>query len=270
MGLVHRIESAQNDTVKHLLKLMSSNARMKQAGVALAEGLHLVQGLLKYQTEYSVDSVFFPDSLEGNAEWVELEALLMRHGSFKRFVMPISLYKKMSKLNTPTGPLVVFQLPKVPLHPLNLQQDVVVLDDIQDPGNVGTLLRNCAAAGVRQVVATQGCAWVWSDKALRAGMCAQFGLLFFTESELLEALAQHTETPVRVTSLVLQSTPVFQTNLRAAGVWVFGSEGQGVGVSWLERANQHVRIPQTDWVDSLNVASSSAVCLFEQLRQRSH
>ena len=270
---IRRIDSTGNDTLKRLAKLMGSVANMKQAGIAVAEGLHLVQGLIG-QKRFVLDSVFVPDELANQPEWLGLEALLRKqsreiadHPEVIHYSLPMVLYKKISKLNTPTGPMVIFTLPE-PRFSINLDHDVVLLDDVQDPGNVGTLLRNCAAAGVQQIVCTQGTAWVWGDKVLRAGMCAQFGLEFFTEAELLKALEKRPAAVIRVTSLERKSTDLFNTDLRQAGVWVFGSEGQGVGATWLGKATQHLTIPQSNLVDSLNVASSSAVCLFEQFRQR--
>ena len=150
--------------------------------------------------------------------------------------------------------------------------DVVFLDGIQDPGNVGTLLRNCAAAGVHQVALSEHSAWVWSDKVLRAGMGAQFSLQLYSEHDLLVALGNQTKTslkaPIRVTSLHRKSIDLFDADLKACGIWVFGSEGQGASQAWLDRASQHIRIPQSQYIESLNVASSSAVSLFEQFRQR--
>lgn len=269
-----RIDSASNETFKGLVKLLGSNAKMREAGLAVAEGLHLLQSLVKDPVRYEIDSVFVPDGLLNNAEWHALEAKwasgLTNHYETPKplkLVLPMGLYKKLSKLDAPTGPLVVFKLPKV-VGKLDLSRDVVLLDDVQDPGNVGTLLRNCAAAGIAQVVCSSACAWVWGEKALRAGMGAQFALSFFSEPELLQQLSEHPSTLVRVTSLAKQSTDLFQTDVRSSGVWVFGSEGQGVRPDWLARASQHLRIAQTNWVDSLNVASSSAICLFEQVRQR--
>jgi len=152
---------------------------------------------------------------------------------------------------------------------IDLNQDVVLLDGIQDPGNVGTLLRNCAAAGIQQVALSDHSAWVWSDKVLRAGMGAQFGLQLYAEEDLLKALSSaKSKIPVRVTSLHPKSVDLFNANLKTVGVWVFGSEGQGVSQAWLDRASEHIRIPQSKTIESLNVGSSSAVCLFEQFRQR--
>ena len=262
------IESSQNSTLKHAVRLVGSNAALRQAGLAVAEGLHLAECLMR-EVAIEVDSIWAPKGLLNKPEWLALAATspLFDDPDTHFYLLSDSLFNKLSTLKAPTGPIVFFR-PRTPTIELSLQHDVVYLDGIQDPGNVGTLLRNCAAAGIEQVACSASTAWVWSDKVLRAGMGAQFNLQFFDERALLTALSSAPNTPVRVTSLQPRSVNLFDAPLGPAGVWVFGSEGQGVGEQWLSRATQHVRIPQSDWVESLNVGSSSAVCLFEQIRQR--
>ncbi len=262
------IESAQNSTLKHAVRLIGNNTALRQAGLAVAEGLHLADSLLR-DASFEIDSIWVPKGLLNNPEWLGLAAIspVFDDPDTHFYLLNDQLFNKLSPLKTPTGPIVFFR-PGKPNIELSLQHDVVYLDGVQDPGNVGTLLRNCAAAGIEQVASSASTAWVWSDKVLRAGMGAQFNLQFFSEDELLTVLARTPSATVRATSLLPQSVDLFDCRLDKPGVWVFGSEGQGVSGDWLARATQHVRIPQSNWVESLNVGSSSAVCLFEQIRQR--
>lgn len=261
------IESAQNERLKAAIKLLSSNHALRQSGLAAAEGLHLAEILL-HLPGVRVDSVWIPQSLLNKPEWLTMSALsdVLEQGEVRCMVLADALYAKLSKLKTPTGPLVFF-VPVNSNSPVDLKRDVVLLDGIQDPGNVGTLLRNCAAAGLNQVALSDHSAWVWSDKVLRAGMGAQFSLQLYSESDLLVAMGR-TKPSVRVTNLHPKSIDLFDIDLKPAGIWVFGSEGQGVSQPWLDRATHHIRIPQSEHIESLNVGSSSAVCLFEQFRQR--
>lgn len=266
--MVHaRIESMHNERFKQALRLSESNSALKKAGLALAEGLHLVP-LAMANPSVQVDSVWLPESLIQNPEWLGVLELQKGVHGCPMFELPDRLYKKLSRLDTPTGPLVFFSPPAIQAS-LNLNCDVVVLDGIQDPGNVGTLLRNCVASGLVQIVCNVHSAWVWADKTLRAGMGAQFALNFFAEQTLLDALSTAGRSvPVRATTLGLTSQSLFDCDLRAPGIWVFGSEGQGVSTAWLERATQCIKIPQTGPIESLNVAVSSGICLYEQWRQR--
>lgn len=263
------IESAQNERLKTAIKLLASNHALRQSGLAAAEGLHLAEVLL-HLPGVQIESVWIPQSLLNKPEWLTMSALsdVLESGNVRCMVLSDVLYAKLSKLKTPTGPMIFFESRNASAA-VDLRQDIVLLDGIQDPGNVGTMLRNCAAAGVQQVALSDHSAWVWSDKVLRAGMGAQFSLQLYSEQELLLALAESTvKIPIRVTSLHPKSIDLFDTDLKTRGLWVFGSEGQGVSQAWLDRATQHIRIPQSEHIESLNVGSSSAVCLFEQFRQR--
>lgn len=261
------IESAQNDRLKTAIRLLSSNHGLRQSGLTAAEGLHLAETLL-HLPGVNIDSVWIPKSLLNKPEWLTMSALsdVLEQGEARCFVLADALYAKLSKLKTPTGPMIFFE-PVDSNSQIDLNIDVALLDGIQDPGNVGTLLRNCAAAGIHQVALSDHSAWVWSDKVLRAGMGAQFSLQLYSENDLLTAMGK-IKPPVRVTNLHPKSIDLFDADLKPAGIWVFGSEGQGVSQPWLDRATQHIRIPQSKHIESLNVGSSSAVCLFEQFRQR--
>lgn len=263
------IESAHNDSLKAAKRKVSSTGTLRRNKQAAAEGLHLASWLA-HQSELTIEEVWVPQSLLSHSEWPAIQAGLAKLDQTTVFHVPDALYKRLSDLQTPTGPLILFNVPQARAT-INLAEDVVVLDGIQDPGNVGNILRNCAAAGIRQVVLSDDSAWAWSEKVLRAGMGAHSKLdLFDDEStvELQKRLRSSPSTPVRATLLNDQSQGLFEVDLKEPGVWVFGSEGQGVREEWQALANPSIKIPQSDWVESLNVATSSAICLFEQVRQR--
>jgi len=134
----------------------------------------------------------------------------------------------------------------------------VVLDRVQDAGNVGSILRSAAAFGFSQVVALKGTAALWSQKVLRAGMGAHFGLQLVesASSEDLDALGL----PLIVTSSH-QGELIHNAALPWPCAWAMGHEGQGVGEALMQRAAQHVRIGQPGGEESLNVAAAAAICL---------
>lgn len=141
----------------------------------------------------------------------------------------------------------------------------VVLDRLQDAGNVGAILRSAAAFGFRQVLALRGTAALWSPKVLRAGMGAHFGLRL--AESLAEADLAALELPLLATSshatLALDAAP-----LPWPCAWVLGHEGQGVAPALLARCAATLRIPQPGGEESLNVGAAAAVCLYESSRQR--
>jgi TrmH family RNA methyltransferase len=147
-----------------------------------------------------------------------------------------------------------------------LQNTALVLDSVQDPGNLGTILRTAAAAGVQQIFCGPGTAAAWSPKVLRAGMGAHF-VLEITEDVDLAQLIQQASVPVYATQPDAEKT-IYTADLRAPSAWLFGHEGQGVSEKLLALATERLAIPQSSQVESLNVAASVAICLFEQRRQQ--
>ena len=140
----------------------------------------------------------------------------------------------------------------------------LVLDRVQDAGNVGAMLRSASALGVRQVLALKGTAALWSGKVLRAGMGAHFGL------HLVEQLAPAALSALKVPMVATSShteMALHQAPLPTPCAWVMGHEGQGVSAELMASCALTVRIPQPGGEESLNVASAAAICLYESLRR---
>ena len=144
-------------------------------------------------------------------------------------------------------------------------EPTVVLDRLQDAGNVGTILRSAAAFGFTQVVALTGTAALWSPKVVRAGMGAHFALNLVEQAELA-TLAALTAPLLATSSHATQS--IDELTLPWPCTWVFGHEGQGVSDALMTRCSQQLAIPQPGGEESLNVAAAAAVCLYESARQR--
>ncbi|HZV67766.1 MAG TPA: RNA methyltransferase, partial [Telluria sp.] len=134
-----------------------------------------------------------------------------------------------------------------------------------DPGNVGSILRSAAAAGLKQVYCSAGTAFCWSPKVLRAAMGAHFVLDIY-ENVDLAPLVRAARIPVLATS-GYATDRLYDVDLRRPVAWLLGHEGQGVADDLLSLASHQVVIPHLGQVESLNVAACAAVCFFEQLRQ---
>jgi RNA methyltransferase, TrmH family len=146
-------------------------------------------------------------------------------------------------------------------------ESVLLLDGLQDPGNLGSILRSAAAAGIVRVYCGPGTVFAWSPKVLRAGMGAHF-LLSIIEDADLAAVIRAARAPVLATSSHATQS-LYEQDLRKPVVWLFGNEGQGVSPALLSLASETIAIPQAQGIESLNVAASAAICFFEQVRQRS-
>jgi TrmH family RNA methyltransferase len=176
-----------------------------------------------------------------------------------------ALFAELAAVDTPSGIMAIVAQPR-PAHGLNQEIDAVLLDGVQDPGNVGSILRSAAAAGFRQILLSADCAQVWSPKTLRAAMGAHFLLDIHESCDLPAFLGGYRGQGV-VTALGATAS-LYSARLQAPLAWVFGSEGQGVRPETVAATRLQVHIPMLGATESLNVAAAAAICLFETVRQR--
>jgi TrmH family RNA methyltransferase len=184
-------------------------------------------------------------------------------------LLPDALFTPLGQVEHGVGILFAVKVPDgaVSGHSSpSLQSAALLLDSVQDPGNLGTILRTAAAAGIQQIYCGPGTAAVWSPKVLRAGMGAHFVLEIYEDVDLVQLIRQ-ASVPVYATEPDSPKT-IYTADLRAPSAWLFGHEGQGVSEQLLALATERLSIPQSAQVESLNVAASVAICLFEQCRQR--
>lgn len=178
-------------------------------------------------------------------------------------VVPAALFKALSGLESPAQIGAELMLPAAPSIDANAAS--VVLDRLQDAGNVGAILRSAAAFGVRQVLALKGTAALWSPKVVRAGQGAHFGL------KLIEGLAADDLAALAVPLIATSSHTehvLSRVVLPSPCAWVMGHEGQGVSPALMARCALTVGIPQPGGEESLNVAAAAAICLYESERQK--
>ena len=255
--MLKHISSAENPHYKHLKKIASSSRERRKSGQTLLDGVHLLNAL--------ADAGGTPDLIAlkaGKAIDMEIEACLRRFPDTPRVIFSEVLFDSLSPVEHPTGVLGLVTTPAPPKH---RQQFCVLLEAIQDPGNLGTMLRTAAAAGVDAVYLSKGCAEVWSPKALRAGMGAQFALALYEHADLA-VIASELKALV-ATSLAAKHS-IYDLDLSGPVAFVFGNEGAGLSDELLKAATHQVKIPMPGKVESLNVAAAAAVCLFECVRQR--
>ena len=180
----------------------------------------------------------------------------------RQVVVADALFEGLSTLESPARQGFMLRLPAA--QAIDPGAASVVLDRVQDAGNVGSILRSAAAFGVSQVLALKGTAALWSPKVLRAGMGAHFGL------RLIEGLQPDDlaglQVPLVGTSLATGAL-LHNAALPQPCAWVLGHEGQGVAPALLARCALTVRIPQPGGEESLNVAAAAAVCFYESLRR---
>lgn len=238
------IRSAANPHLKALRQLAQDNTAWRKQGRIWLEGDHLCRAALARGVQPLT------------AVYAESCPYAQRLPAPSTLVLDDALFASLSTLESPARMGFVIAVPDpgslAPLAP------TVVLDRVQDAGNVGAILRSAAAFGFGQVVALKGTAALWSPKVLRAGMGAHFGLALFdaAEPDLLDGL----QVPLLSTSSQ-GGEYLHRAQLPWPCAWVLGHEGQGVSPAIEARAALRVRIAQPGGEESLNVAAAAAICL---------
>lgn len=257
------ISSRENPLYKELKLLASSSQARRKAGRTLLDGVHLCHAYLQ-----QVGLPPFCVVSEGSVAHPDVAAIIQRceSGRAQCIVLPDALYHALSQVEHGIGLLFVADTPRAEM-PSSLIRSAVLLDNLQDPGNLGSILRSAAAAGIEDVFCSKTTALAWSPKVLRAGMGAHFLLNIFENVDLAQLL-RATRIPILATSSHAKQR-IYDVDLKRPVGWLFGHEGQGVSPDLLELATHQVSIPHVGEVESLNVAASAAICFFEQVRQRS-
>ena len=256
MTQVKAITSRDNPLLLRLRKLVADPAGYHRSGEVWLEGEHLCSAFLQ-RGGAALHAVVTQEA------WQVPAQRALASAAAQVSIVPAALMAGISTLGSaaPMGfvvacPVATDVRPNAPS---------IVLDRLQDAGNVGTILRSAAAFGLTQVLALKGTAALWSNKVLRAGMGAHFGL------HLVEGLDAGALDALRVSLLATSShaaRAIHEVSLPWPCAWVMGHEGQGVSAALMQRCGQTLRIPQPGGEESLNVAAAAAVCFYESARQR--
>ncbi|HEU0234444.1 MAG TPA: RNA methyltransferase [Gallionella sp.] len=254
------IQSRDNPFFKELAKLCGSARQRGKANQTLLDGTHLLAAYL--------DAGKLPQHILLNAAALhdaEITALLERAAAVPVTQLDDKLFAELSELKTPTGVLALIGLPQ-PAGTIADSRFALLLEDIQDPGNLGSMLRSAAAAGCDAVFLSTGCADAWSPKVLRAAMGGHFALNIH-ERQDLPGVAKAFPGTLLAASLQAKRS-LYDCDLRGNIAFLVGNEGAGLSAGLLDMATQIVAIPMTGKIESLNAAAATAICLFEAVRQR--
>jgi TrmH family RNA methyltransferase len=255
------ISSRDNPLYKELKQLASSSQARRKAGRTLLDGVHLCEAYLQ-QVGLPAHCVI-SETAQIHAEAAAILARCQAE-RVSCIVLGDALYHAVSQVEHGVDVLFAVDTPRTDRQGI-LVQSAVLLDNLQDPGNLGSILRSAAAAGIKDVFCSAGTAFAWSPKVLRAGMGAQFVLNIFENTDLA-SLIDASNVPVLATSSHAAQS-LYEIDLKRPIAWLFGHEGQGVAKELLALATHRIVIPQAGAIESLNVAASAAVCFFEQVRQ---
>lgn len=254
-----QVSSRDNPAYKRLVRLASTSQARKREGLSVIDGVHGVQTYLEKVGMPAILAV----SESGQAD-PEITALLRAHQAVP-LVLADALFKAVSQVDHGPGLLAAIATPR-PALPARIDTDCVLVEHLQDPGNLGSLLRSAAAAGVAQVFLSSTTVYAWSPKVLRAGQGAHFAMAIH-EGVDLDDIAARLRVPLFAASSHARLS-IYEAPLAQPVAWLFGNEGAGISAAMLARADHRLRIPMPGGAESLNVAAAAAICLFEAVRQR--
>lgn len=253
------ISSRDNPFIKQLQKLGSSSRARLESKLTVLDGDHLIRAFA--ESGGCVEQLV---ATEPGLLSVEKSALFRGVRCKEQIVVPDAIFKSISDLAAPTGLMAVISIPNATPYP-DSPESCLLLDGIQDPGNLGTILRTAVAAGLKHAFLSPQCAAAWSPKTLRSGMGAHFHMSLHEDANLADIASRHGLMTVATDPRA--PTTIYEADLHAPIGWIFGGEGGGVSPNLLEQANLRLCVPMTGRIESLNVSSTAAICLFEQARQ---
>ncbi len=255
---MNTIQSRGNPFFKELKKVAGSARQRAEAGQALLDGVHLVQAAL----EAGLRPLHVVVSAAGSRD-AEIAALLDGMAGVPVTRLHDPLFAELTELKTPSGIMALIAQPR-PAISVAQSRFALLLEDIQDPGNLGSMIRSAAAAGCDAVFLSRACADAWSPRVLRAGMGGHFVLSVHESADLAAVAAAFAG---KCFAAALGEGSLYGCDLRGAVAFAIGNEGAGLSGE-LRAACAPVTIPMPGKVESLNAAAAAAVCLFEAVRQR--
>lgn len=259
---MEQITSRENQRIRHLILLNEKARKRRQEGLFAIEGKRIV---LDAPKEALVE-LYLSESKAG-----EYESALP--SGIPAFVLPDALFAQVCDTTTPQGILAVVRMPRHSLaemtekaHPL-----LLALEDVQDPGNLGTMVRTAEAAGADGMILSRGCVDLYNPKTVRSTMSAIFRVPIVTAEDFAGSLQALREKGISLYAAHLEGSVVYDSADYTQGTcFLVGNEGNGLSPEITALANRRIFIPMEGKIESLNAAMSAGILLYEAARQRRH
>jgi TrmH family RNA methyltransferase len=253
-----RVTSRENPRLKDAARLIASSRDRRKSGRCVLEGEHTVASYVERhgapETLIVVESALEREGIRRLLDTVQPSDTL---------IVPDAAWAEIAQLPPGLGAMAVIQAPTP--QKITNPKFSLLLDDIQDPGNVGSILRTAAAAGVEEVMLSSQCAFAWSPKVLRAGQGAHFNLQIFEDVDLVEWAQAYAGT--LLAAVAADGESMYTVDVAPPLALAIGNEGTGLSGALRSAARHRVTIPMPGRFESLNAAAAAAVCLFECVRR---
>ena len=257
-----RVSSPRNARLREVARLIASSRDRRKSGRCVLEGAHLIDVFV---------ARFGPPEtlvvLEDATARPDVADLVARVPPSRTLVVSHDVFDELATLPADVAVVAVVATPRLP--PPAPADFCLLLEDVQDPGNVGSIIRTAAAAGVSQVWLSSGCAFAWAPKVLRAAQGAHFLTTIVEDVDLVLWARSFRDGGGRLLAAVVDAaTTIYDADFRGRAAMAMGSEGRGLSAAMRDIADARVAIPMAGGSESLNVGAAAAVVLFEAVRQR--
>lgn len=253
------IESKNNQQIRNLLKLKKQSKERKKQKVFLVEGIRMFQEVPKDRVVKAYATKSFFDKHE----------ILFAGVSYE--LVDDKIFKEISDTVTPQGVLAIVRQKQWKLDEIlgiSSQPCLLILENIQDPGNLGTMIRTGEGAGVTGVIMSRDTVDIYNPKVIRSTMGSIYRVPFFYAEDLKEVMKELNEHKIHSYAARLDGENVYQSNLKESCAFMIGNEGNGLSDDLSAMAERYIRIPMCGQVESLNAAIAATVLMYETMRQR--
>ncbi|MCX8514243.1 MAG: hypothetical protein RL017_679 [Pseudomonadota bacterium] len=252
------INSKENKLVKHIVKLANDAYYRKQQQQFVIYGLHLIEEALIYNKLKVL-------IIDQNSK-AKYEQLINSLNQVEIIVTSRIIINKLNVLESQIDIIGVAVWKEIEFSDTILNEDCVVLENIQDPGNLGTIFRSCKAFGINNILLSENCVDKLNPKVIRASQGAIYSLNVFSAVDIVDFISKYKHQIIA--TMPRAEKQIFDTCLRNTTAWIFGNEGNGISNKILNLIKQQVKIPLLNNTESINVAIATGICLYEQHKQR--
>lgn len=263
---MHRIESRNNNVIKNAIKLQKSAKKRKNDGLCVIEGARLCRGAVLNNVD--IVQLFFTQAALDS--WGDLIGLLQRRAS-KSYMVSQKVMSALSDTATSQGIVCVCATPQFSdIEKVDKRGRYIILENISDPGNMGTIIRTADALGLAGAILSQNCCDIFSPKVLRASMGSVFRLPAYLSFDLVETVELLKNKGIRTFAAVpfanaLPATDVDFSNGSAVAV---GNEANGLSQELIDACGDIITIPMKGNAESLNAAVAASILMWEQVRRK--
>lgn len=260
-----QIESSSNKIIKEIRSLNKKKNRIKR-GLYFIEGIRIVEDAIK--SEEDIEYVLYSDKLFDVQMGKELLDFI--DGKYKTYKVNESLFNDVSDTETPQGILAVIKMKNYSIEDIFTEKDfIIILDRLQDPGNMGTIIRSADALGATGIIISKGSVDVYNQKVLRSTMGSLFHIPIIHVEDIKETILKLKEKDIKIFATTLnESKYCYDVDFKKNIAVIIGNEGNGVGSDIYNLSDENIIIPMIGNSESLNVAMASSIIMYEVLRQR--